>query len=448
MKIWVGMILILGLLFCGSAMAQTDLTGTWQGKLAIDQKTTMTIEFILTRQADGSYKAVVNSPESGAIKNVPASAVKLTGGKLNIDVASLSGSYAGTVGKGTITGEWKQPGSTLPLVLTPYKKPVAGTFKPLLGEWSGKLTVPGIANLAIIFRFEIAKDGTLAAFMDVPDQNAKGLAASDVKLDSGQVSLKIPAAGIEYTGQLSGNNIKGTFKQGGASFELNFAKGKYQVPGIDMPAEDMNKLLGQWAGRMKLNQDPNAEMVTVIFRFEKMKDGKLAAFSDFPEQGRRGVALPDVTLKGDQFTIKFPGANREYTGKLSGNSIAGTLASGGKKLDLTVTKGAKFPPPVTQIDLPADVMKKLLGRWSGSLGTVTPVFRFERNAAGKDEIYLDIPQQNVKSMPVLKASFVDGNLLLKIVGGEYAGKLEGNKINGALKPDTQGQNVPLSLTKE
>ena len=91
-------------------------------------------------------------------------------------------------------------------------------------------------------------------------------------------------------------------------------------------------------------------------------------------------------------------------------------------------------------------MTKLLGRWRGSLGTVTPVFRFERNAAGKNEIYIDIPQQNVKSVPVLKVSLVDGSLLLKIVGGEYTGKLEGNKINGTLK--AQGQNIPLSLTKE
>ena len=132
----------------------------------------------------------------------------------------------------------------------------------------------------------MAKDGTIAAFMDVPDQNAKGIAASDVKLEADQVSLRIPTAGIEYTGQLSGNNIKGTFKQSGASFELNLAKGKYQVPGIDMPAEDMNKLLGQWAGRIKMGEDPSTDTATVILRFEKTKDGKLAAFSDSPEQGQ------------------------------------------------------------------------------------------------------------------------------------------------------------------
>ncbi len=307
MKTLVRIILILSFLFCGSLFAQTDLTGTWQGKLAIDPKTTMAIQFILTKQADGSYKAVVNSPESGAIKNVPASAVKLAGGKLTIDVASLSGSYAGTVGKGTITGEWKQPGSTLPLVLTPYKKPAAGSFKPLLGEWSGKLTVPGITSLAIIFRFEMAKDGTMAAFMDVPDQNARGIVASDVKLDADQVSLRIPTAGIEYNGQLSATNIKGTFKQSGASFELNLAKGKYQVPGIDMPAEDMNKLLGQWAGRVKMGRNRAPTRQPSSFDSKKQRMENWRRFRIPRNRAAMGTRLTDVTLKGDQLIIKLPG---------------------------------------------------------------------------------------------------------------------------------------------
>ena len=446
MKKSIGIFLILGFVFCGSLFAQQDLAGTWQGKLAISPNESITIQFILTRQADGSYKAVLNSPDSGAIKNVPANAVKYAGGKLTVEVASLSGSYAGTMEKGAITGQWKQPGSSLPLVLTPYKKPAPGSFKPLLGEWFGKLTVPGITSLAIIYRFEIAKDGKLTGFMDVPDQNARGIAASDVTLDAEQVTLRIPSAGIEYAGRLSGNSIKGTFKQSGAAFELNLTKGKYQAPGIDMPAEDMNKLLGQWAGRTRMGQEPDADLVTVIFRFEKAKDGKLAVFSDSPEQGSYGRAMTDVTFKDDQLTIKVPGTTGAYTGKMSGNAITGTFTLGTVKMDLTITKGAKFAPQVAQIDLPADLMKKLLGRWTGNLGTVTPVFRFETNAAGQNAIYVDVAQQNVKSAPVLKASLVDGSLVLRIAGGEYSGKLEGNKITGALK--TQGQNIPLVLTRE
>jgi hypothetical protein len=90
-------------------------------------------------------------------------------------------------------------------------------------------------------------------------------------------------------------------------------------------------------------------------------------------------------------------------------------------------------------------MKKLTGRWKGSLSILSIIFRFEA-AAGKNAIFVDIPQQDVKSMPVLKASMTDGNLVLKIAGAEFAGKIEGNTINGSFK--SYAQSTPLVLTKE
>jgi hypothetical protein len=98
------------------------------------------------------------------------------------------------------------------------------------------------------------------------------------------------------------------------------------------------------------------------------------------------------------------------------------------------------------VDIPAETMKKLLGRWNGKISVLSVVFRFERNARGKDVILIDIPEQSVKGMPVLKASLVDGNLLLKVAGAEYRGKLSDNKIDGVFK--SQGQDIPLPLTKE
>jgi hypothetical protein len=85
MKIHAKLFLILGLLLSGNAVAQSDLAGTWQSQLTIDQNTKMTIHFILTKKADGSYAAVLNSPDTGGIKNVAANAVKYAGGKLSGD---------------------------------------------------------------------------------------------------------------------------------------------------------------------------------------------------------------------------------------------------------------------------------------------------------------------------------------------------------------------------
>jgi hypothetical protein len=444
MQAYMRIVLVLSILACGNVFAQTDIAGTWQGRLAIDKNNSMTIQFVLTKKADGSYSAVLNSLETGGPKNVAATSVKYSGGKLAIDVPSYNGSYSGTVGKDAITGEWRQQGGNLPLVLTRYKKPDAGTFKPLLGEWSGSLSAPGI-KVTIVFRFEAAKDGKVAAFMDVPEQGAKGI-SGEVALVGDDVSVKIPAPGIEYGGRLSGNSITGTFKQSGGAFPLNLAKGKYRVPDIDMPAEDMNKLIGRWAGRMDV---PGDVMHTIILRFEKTKEGKLAAFAECPERGTASNKLVDISLKGDQLSFKILGIGAEYTGRFKNNSILGIYKTREKQCELNLTKGAKYEAQIAQVEIPAEEMKKLLGRWKGNIGAGSSVFRFERTAAGKNAILVDLEEANIKGLPVLKATLLDGSLWLKMSGSEYSGKLSGNRIDGTLKVIDQGNiTIPLSLTKE
>jgi hypothetical protein len=68
MKTLIKLTLICSLLLCGNALAQTDISGTWEGKLATSPNEKLTIHFLLTKQADGSYKAVLDSPDTGGIK--------------------------------------------------------------------------------------------------------------------------------------------------------------------------------------------------------------------------------------------------------------------------------------------------------------------------------------------------------------------------------------------
>jgi hypothetical protein len=330
--------LILSLLFYGSAFAQTAPAGTWQGKLAVSPNESMTIQFIITRQANGSYAALVNSPDTGAIKNVSATGVKFAAGKLTIDVANLNGSYSGTVGKGVITGEWKQEGSTLPLVLTPYIIPPVSTLKPLVGEWLGDFEPPGAAKMKAVAHFEISKDGKFNAFVDLPEQGSMGTPISDVRLEGTQVSFKVAGGAAEYTGKLIANKIEGMVKQGGQEIKLNLAKGKYEVPGFAMPAESMKRLLGEWAG----NTEPSK--MAIVFRFETTSSGKLAVFMDVPDQRVKGVPVKDFTFNADQITIKLPGLSGDtYTGQISGNSMKGTFKLNNNDQELNLAKG-KYRP--------------------------------------------------------------------------------------------------------
>ena len=215
-----------------------------------------------------------------------------------------------------------------------------------------------------------------------------------------------------------------------------------------LSARDMDRLTGQWVGRL----DGAGEVVyTIILRFEKTKDGKFISVTDCPEQGGYDNALTEVSVDGDKLTWKLPFTNGSYVGKIKGNTIAGTYTNGWMDYTLNVTKGAAKPKPiVTQMKIPPDAMKNLLGRWRGPLGEIGPktevVFRFERNA-GKDAVFVDIPAQNAIGIPVITASLIDDFLLLRIPGAEYHGILNGNKIEGGYKP-TGGEYIPLTLTKE
>lgn len=443
MKKYVMLFLIFSLLYCTSAVAQTDLTGTWQGKLAISPNENMTIQFILTKQANGSYTALVNSQDAGAIKNVPATGVKFADGKLTIDVASLSGSYSGTVSKDIITGQWKQEGTTLPLILTPYKIPPVSTLKPLVGEWVGEFTPPGAPKMTTVFRFEMTKDGKLAAFVDLPEQGSTGIPVSDVLLENNQVSAKIANAQAEYIGKLSGNRIEGVVKQGGQEIKLNLAKGKYEVPGFSIPAEGIKRLLGEWVGKTGLNR------LSMVFRFETTRNGKLAVFMDVPDQHVKGVTVKDFTLNGDEVSIKLPGSSGDtYTGRLSGNSLKGTFKLNNIDQELNLAKG-KYRPGINE--MPVADIKRLVGEWVGKYApggpTYTIVWKFEKTEDGKLSALASAPETGPDTFPITDVSLKGDQLIFKIpgTGGEFTGKLNSNFLSGTYK--VGATELQLSVTR-
>ncbi len=104
-------LLALGLLSAGSVLAQTELTGDWRGKLAVDATTSLPVQFTFAKKPDGSYSAVLNSLENENIKNVAASAVSWKDGALKVDVPALSGAYAGALKDDHFEGQWSQTGS-------------------------------------------------------------------------------------------------------------------------------------------------------------------------------------------------------------------------------------------------------------------------------------------------------------------------------------------------
>jgi hypothetical protein len=146
-------------------------------------------------------------------------------------------------------------------------------------------------------------------------------------------------------------------------------------------------------------------------------------------------------------TFKIPAAGAEFTGKLSNDSLSGTFKARGQQLTIDLKRGTAADLPTTQVDIPADGLKTLMGRWNGNIGPDTVVLRFERNVGGKIITHLDIVNKNVKDMLVLKASMTGENLMMKNPdGAEINVKLKGNNLEGSLQLNQT--NLPVKLTKQ
>lgn len=434
--------LILGIFLCAGALAQTDLVGTWQGKLAISPNEKLTIQFKITRQAGGAYSVVLDSPDTGGIKNVAASGVKLANNILAVEVASLSGSFSGTVSKGAITGEWKQAGSAFPLVLTPYTKPSVSTLQPLIGEWVGELIPPDNSKMTVVLHFQMSNDKKFTGSADIPAQGQSGIPISDVVLEGNEVAFKIAGGQANYSGKLAGNKIEGAIKQGTQNMTLNVTRGKYENPGFALSPEDAKRLQGIWLGRYGQGGPDH----TVVWTFDKRTDGKLKGTAAAPEASVQVLPIMELSLKGDQLTLKIPGAGAEFTGKLSEAGLSGTFKARGQELTLSFKRGTAADLPTTQMDLPADMLAKLMGRWKGTLGPESVVLRFEKGAGAKPAAHMDFASR--KNMLVVKAILAGENLALTIPGGEDINlKLNGNKLEGNLKPKNQAV-IPVVLTKQ
>jgi len=343
MKTWLRILGLLAIVVAGQAFAQQELAGTWQGKLAVDPQTNLTIEFVFTRKPDGTYSAVVNSPDNPAIRNVAASSVSYTGGALKIEVKDLSGTYSGALKDGKFDGKWAQAGTELPLALAPYQKPVMtkAAMDILSGTWHGPLTIPG-GKLTFVLRFTPDDKGQLQGSLHVPEQGAT-VPMSDLEFANNELKFKVPRVAGEYSGKLSNGAIEGAWKQGGPAnpnppVQVSLKKGEYSAPvqALALSPEGFAVLSGKWQGSIA---PPNApKPFTVVLRIEKNAAGQIVGFFDSPDQGVRGIPVTEATFASNKLTLKLPALMSEYSAELAGRELKGNWVQGPNTLPLTLTR--------------------------------------------------------------------------------------------------------------
>lgn len=122
------------------------------------------------------------------------------------------------------------------IILSHILVSISAFSQDISGSWNGVLNV-GAAKLRIVFNFTKDESGVYKATLDSPDQGAKGIPVPTTDFQNPKIRLAIAAASIEYLGELKGDKIVGTFKQGGKEFPLDLSKGTVVVETPKRPQE-------------------------------------------------------------------------------------------------------------------------------------------------------------------------------------------------------------------
>lgn len=446
------MILMMLTALCfNSALAAENIAGIWEGKLVLAPGSELTVQFKIKQSDDGSYSALINSPDQGGLKNIPATSVAYDSETLKIVATEVNGSFEGIVKGGIIDGQWSQEGTTFPLSLRPYEEP---SLSPeavgiLMGRWQGKLDSP-VADFMMVFRFEKSGSGDLVGFLDVPAQAARGIPISEIIMDSENLIVKIKPAMAEYRATRAGDGFDGKWIQGGQEIPLVLKKGgKAQIDLLDLSKASFDILSGPWNGKLDIPQGP-LKTITVVLRFEKTTQGDIVGFMDAPDQGRSGLPITGASVVDGAFNFKISGAQVEYQGQLSDDGMVGEWKQMGRGLPLTLKKGKA---QIKKLSLSRTAIEQLSGRWEGRVdtqqGTLRVVFRFERTDQGDALGYVDSPDQGSTNVPISEAQLEDGNFTLKVSGlmVEYKGKLSGDTITGQLTQGGKSYDVPLERSR-
>jgi len=122
---------------------------------------------------------------------------------------------------------------SLATVLVMILTVLTANSQEITGQWNGVLKVQAM-QLRIVFN--VARSGSgYSATMDSPDQGAKGIPVTTTTFENSKLKLEIPAARIEYSGELKEQVITGTFKQSGMEFPLTLTRNQVEKQETSRP---------------------------------------------------------------------------------------------------------------------------------------------------------------------------------------------------------------------
>jgi len=318
---------------------------------------------------------------------------------------------------------------------------IAAVFSPacraqakIAGDWQGILSVDG-NQLHITLHVVAAKDGTLSATADDPDQGQMDTKASAITFKDSKLNVAFDVYNGVYSGTLSadGNQITGTWTQA-QPVELNFTR---------VPAAEP-QVAGDWLGTLSTS---GVEM-RLGLHIKAAADGTLTATFDSIDQGATGIPVNSIAIKDSKLTFTVDSAHISYAGMANKDAteIDGTLTQGqdvSLNFKRAVPAAAAKPAPPSQID----------GAWLGTLDTGSQKLRVVIkivNTADGLTAQLQSPDQGAGWMPATSVDRKGSGLTItfKALGAVFEGKIAADfsSIDGTFTQ--MGTQLPLNLKRD
>ncbi len=305
------------------------IAGQWIGSIKPMPNAEMELTIVLdfSEGEPGVYSASLSSPDQGA-QNIPVDAFSVEGDELTLEINRMRLEIVTTVDGETMTGNFSQAGRDIPLTLNRGEFQQQGlnmpalTYNRLQGPWHTE-----VQGLSVQIRIEQEGDNFFA-YMDSPDQGASDIPISTLTLEEDTLSFAVTAAGLNFTGELNGEQIVGTWSQMGSNTEVTFVRGPY-VAAVNLSAAIQQQLLGSWRGTVN-----NTELVFEFSESEGVFHGSLS----IPAMGAQGLGLSNFESDGSTLDFAVRGIQASFSGSLDSGTLAGEWTRAGSTNPLSLAK--------------------------------------------------------------------------------------------------------------
>ena len=110
---------------------------------------------------------------------------------------------------------------------------ISASAQDITGQWHGVLK-----EIQLRLVLNISKTDTgYSSTMDSPDQGTKGIPVTTTSFEDSTLQIAVINLGITFSGELTDNNIKGTFVQNGFRMPLELSREKIEKLAINRPQE-------------------------------------------------------------------------------------------------------------------------------------------------------------------------------------------------------------------